>query len=140
MGFLREHPGIEAWVQEHADAWRCLTDSEYKSLVSRWKSTFWHLIELERPTRTGTRAMLALDQHLPASLFLFGGVGVPRVANMGSSGACGYHVTQLRKLDRDLANRLELILVDDRLSYSCVFSHEASSMVWEHLYVSEGAA
>ena len=139
MGFVQTSPAIEQWLEAHSEAWRCITDAEYASVVSRWKENFWRLIELSYQTRTGTRAIADLGHRFPASVFLFSGVRVPLLANMGGPGTCGYHATLLRKLDREVANTEELILVSDRFAFSYVFSHEAGAMVWEHLYVARGA-
>ena len=59
---------------------------------------------------------------------------VPELANTGGLGAGGYQALGLRSIQRELANRLELILAARDLSWSCVFSHEAGAFVWECLY------
>jgi hypothetical protein len=53
---------------------------------------------------------------------------------MGGRGPAAYRATDLRCIPRDLANRMELIVVSDDLAWTCVFSHEAGAFVWEQLY------
>jgi hypothetical protein len=78
--------------------------------------------------------MHSVADRLPADVYLFSGLLVPRLANMGGCGPAGYRANKLRNVCKDLANRSELILVSSDLGWSCVFSHEAGAFVNEHLY------
>jgi hypothetical protein len=134
MGIVRVLPDVEDWLAAEADSWSPISDRDYVALVRRWRISFLPLIASGTPSFQGNRAMQVLAERLPADVWLFSGVRVPKLANTGGRGAAGYQAVGLRSLRRELANRLELVAVASELSWSCVFSHEAGAWVWECLY------
>jgi len=134
MGIVRSIPEVEAWLSDHSESWRMLSDSEYRALVRDWNAKFRPLIEQEQTTSTGSRALDLLAGHLPADIILFSGIRVPEVANLGGSCACGYSASGLTLLDHNLLRQKELLTCAPDLSWSCLFSHETGSMFHEQLY------
>ncbi|MCE9557232.1 MAG: hypothetical protein K8T91_28115 [Planctomycetes bacterium] len=134
MGIVRVLPCVEDWLNAEAESWSPLPDRDYVELVRRWREGFLPLIAAGTASFTGNRAMQVIAERLPADVWLFSGVQVPKLANTGGLGAAGYHATGLRNMRRELANQLELIAAVSNLSWSCVFSHEAGAFVWECLY------
>jgi hypothetical protein len=134
MAIVRNLPAVEAWLDADADSRSALTDREYKAIVSGWTQHFSRLVAEGAPSLQGDRAILSVEKRLPADLFLFAGLRVPRLANMGGVGPAGYRANGLRCVRRDTANQMELIIVSIDLAWSCVFSHEAGVFVQEHLY------
>jgi hypothetical protein len=131
---VRELPELEDWLSGQAESWSAICDHDYAALVRRWRGLFLPLVASAARTAQGARAMQALAKRLPADVWLFSGVAVPQVANLGGVGAAGYRAAGLKSLHRELANRLELIVAADDLSWTCVFSHEAGAFTWECLY------
>src|SRR4051812_43646314 len=119
MGIVAAIPDLEAWLDADADSWSVLDDREYRSLVRRWSEDFMPLVESGAPCLRGHHATLALEGRLPAAVNLLSGFRVARFANMGGRGPSGYRAAALRRLNRDLANRLELIVAPDDLTWSC---------------------
>jgi hypothetical protein len=134
MGIVSELPGVEDWLETEAESWSPVSDRNYVALVRRWRDGFLPLIAAGTPATQGRRAMQALAERLPADVWLFSSVQVPELANTGGCGAAGYRAAGLRSIQRELANRLELIAAADDLSWSCVFSHEAGAFVTECFY------
>jgi hypothetical protein len=135
MGIVRTLPNLESWLDTNADSWFALSDPEYKALVRRWTESYSHLLATRLPRhQQGYRAMLSLEDRLPANVFLFSGLKVPQLDNLGGSGPAAYRAIGLQRLSRDLANQLELIVSSEDLAWSCIFSHEAGAWVWEQLY------
>ena len=64
----------------------------------------------------------------------FSGLPVPELCNTGGLGPAAFRAQGLMRVDRDWANRMELILVSEDFLWALVFSHEAGAFVWEHLY------
>lgn len=134
MGVARTMPDLELWLDVHATAWSILVDREYKDLVRRWTTVFSPLVASGAQCLQGSRAILSLEARLPAQVYLLSGIEVPQLANMGGQGPTAYRVNGLRGMSRDLANRLELILVAADFAWSWVFSHEAGAFEWEQMY------
>ena len=134
MGRVRSMPELEAWLDDHADSWLLIPDREYTTLVHQWSALFQPLIEADNVAHKGHRAMMVLESRLPRDLVLFSGVRIPRLANLGGHGRAAYRAIGLQLLERDRANRLELIAVALDFTWCCVFSHEAGAFVWEQLY------
>ncbi len=139
LGIVRTLPGLEAWLDGHADSWAPLPDRDYKTLVRRWSSLFGPLIDADLAVFKGVRAILSLESRLPGDVFLFSGVEVPQLMNTGGLGASAYRALGLRALSSELANQLELIALSGNSSWCCVFSHEARSWVWEQMYQRESS-
>jgi hypothetical protein len=137
LGIVRTLPGLDAWLDDHAEAWAPLPDRDYKALVGRWSSLFRPLIGADLAVFRGSRALSSLESRLPGDVFLFSGVQVLGLLNTGGLGAAAYRAVGLRALNSELANRLELIAVSVDFSWCCVFSHEAGSWVWEQMYERE---
>jgi hypothetical protein len=139
MSFLRVLPEVEEWLDADAESWSALSDREYVSLVRRWRDAFMPLIAADTVSFRGHRAMDVIAERLPADVWLFNGIRVPKLVNCGGLTAAGYRTTGLRSMGRDLANRRELVAAAGDLSWSCVFSHEAGVFVWECLYERQDA-
>ncbi len=139
MGIVRAMPDLQAWLDANADSWSSLADREYKALVRRWSDVFSPLVAAGDARLHGRRAMTSLEERLPASVFVVSGLRVPRFANTGGYGAAAYEA-ELRHAPRDSANHMELVLISIDFSWSCIFSHEAGTLVWEQLYECEGNA
>jgi hypothetical protein len=137
MGIMRVLPAAEEWLEAETESWSPISDQDYVALVCQWRGDFLPLIAAGTYSFQGERAMQAIVERLPADVWVFSGVQVPELANTGGLGATGYQVVGLRKIQRELANRLELIITARDLSWSCVFSHEAGAIVWESLYERE---
>jgi hypothetical protein len=134
MGITRALPDVEEWLEAEASSWSAISDRDYAALVRRCRDTFLPSVMAETPSLHGDRAMQAIAERLPADIWVFSGIRIPEMANMGGQGAAGYEVAGLRNLPRELANHLELVVVAENFSWSCVFSHEAGSCVWECLF------
>lgn len=134
MGLVRVLPDVEDWLDADAESWSALPDRTYVVLVRRWRDGFLPLIAADAPSFQGNRAMQVIAERLPADVWVFCGVKVPKLANTGGKGAAGYQVIGLRRVKRNLANQRELVVAAADLSWSCVFSHEAGAVVWECLY------
>jgi len=134
MGIIRVLQEVEHWLEREAESWSPISHRDYLRLVQQWREDFMPLIVAGTPSAQGDRAMEAVAERMPADVWLFSGVTVPELANMGGSGAAGYQAAGLRRIWRELANRLELVFAASDLSWSCVFSHEAGAFVWECLY------
>jgi hypothetical protein len=134
MGKFQKLPQLECWLDIHAASWFLVPDHDCTALVDQWSAVFWPLIEADNITYHGHRAIMVLESRLPCDVFAFNGVKIPRLINLGGGGRAAYRVTGLRSLDRDLANRLELVMTPVDLSWCCVFTHEAGAFGWEHLY------
>jgi hypothetical protein len=78
-----------------------------------------------------------MESRLPGEVFLFSGVRVLGLSNLGGLGAAAYRAVGLRSLSSELANQLDLIALSGDFSWCCVFSHEAGSHVWEQMYQRE---
>jgi hypothetical protein len=127
-------PQLEAWLADHVDSWFMLAKHEYPALVDRWSALFWPMIAAGNVTHHGHRAIMVLESRLPCDIFLFNGVQIPQVMNLGGRGRAAYRAVGLCALDRKLANQLELIAAPVDLSWCCVFTHEAGGYGWEQLY------
>jgi hypothetical protein len=134
MGIVRALPDLEGWLDADADSWASLADQEYKTLVRHWSERFSPLIAAGASCLQGSRAMLSLENRLPADVYVLSGMRVPQLANMGGRGPAAYQAIGLRSIPRVSANRMELIVVSVDFTWSCVFSHEAGAFVWEQLY------
>jgi hypothetical protein len=134
MGILRAIPEIEAWLDTDATSWSVVSEPEYKALVRRWSKTFAPFVATDAKCINGGRAMVLLQARLPANVIVMSGVPVPKLCNTGGQGPAAFRAQGLLRVDRDWANRMELILASDDFSWALVFSHEAGAFVWEHLY------
>jgi hypothetical protein len=134
MSILRAIPDIEAWLDTDAFSWSAVSDAEYKALVCRWSETFVPLVASDSKCTTGGRAMVSLEARLPADVIVVSGLPVPDLCNTGGMGPAAFRAKGLMRVDRDWANRMELVLVSADFSWAFVFSHEAGALVWEHLY------
>jgi hypothetical protein len=134
MGVVLALPDLENWLDAEAESWSALADKDYAALVRQWCEEFLPLVAAGTHSSRGNRAMAAIAARLPADVCLFNGLQVPELMNAGGRGPAGYRVTGLRHVRRELANQLELIVVANDLSWSCVFSHEAGAFAWESFY------
>ena len=135
MGIVRALADIEAWLDVDASHWTSLSDREYKALVCRWSQFFSPLIAADRYQCQGRQAILSLESRLPSDVFLFNGLQVPQLANLGGRGApAAYQANGLQRLRRGLANSKEFIIVADDFAWSCVFTHEAGGCASERMY------
>ncbi len=139
MGIVQTMPELEAWLDANANSWSSLADQGYKALVRRWSEVFLPLVAAGGARLQGSRAMLSLEERLPADVFVVSGLQVPRFANTGGYGTAAYEA-ELRCAPRDFANHLELVMISADFSWSCIFSHEAGTSVWEQLYEFEANA
>ena len=133
MGFVRRSLRLEGWLDDHSESWSLLSDREYKALVKSWSTLFIPLIESGKRSFEGYFAIEAFGKHIPADVYLFSGIRIPQLLNNGLV-AFAYRTDQLCELDRDLANCLDLVVVNSNMAWSCVYSHEAGSWVWEQFY------
>src|SRR5215469_1171431 len=124
MGIVHMLPDVEAWLNAEAESWSPFSDRDYVALVRRWQEGFLPLIAAGTPSFQGNRAIQVIADLLPADVWLLSGVQVLELANTGGLGAAGYQVVGLRRIQRELANRMELIIAARDLCWSCVFSHE----------------
>lgn len=131
MGIARSLPELEESVAGWSSACDLLTAEDYKEVVARWKAAFKSLIETRSRRLSGSRALDSIESRLPQTVFLFSGVSIPEVANLGGRGPVGYRAIDLTRLDFGLARELELVLVSEDFSWSCLFSHETGSMFHE---------
>lgn len=105
------------------------------TLAATWESRYRTYIERQPRCVTGERAVYALAQRLPANLVILSGIKVPQHANLGGNGRAAFRAEALRRVDRDLANTLELIVSAADFSWSCVFTHEGGGgYAYETLY------
>jgi hypothetical protein len=135
LAIVRSVEEIEDWLDAEAAAWSPISDPEYKAIRRGWQEHFGVLAASVPGWLHGHRALAWLREQLPADVLLFNGVLIPRLANMGGGPTTGYQARGLRHIRRNLANQYELIVVSADFSWTCVFSHEAESLVWEELYV-----
>lgn len=140
MGLARSLPELEDSLAGRATACEVLTDRDYQQLIARWQSIFRPLVESRSRRLSGARALEATRAKLPQTVLLFSGVRIPEVANHGGRGPVAYRAVKLASFDAELARQLELVLVAEDFSWSCVFSHESGSMVHEELYELPGFA
>jgi hypothetical protein len=135
MSILRAIPDIESWLDNDAESWCAVSDAEYKALVRRWSETFAPLVAADAKCTKGGRAMVSLEARFPTDLTVISGLQVPELCNTGGRGPAAFRAQALMRVERNWANRMELILVADDFSWACVFSHEAGAFVWEQFYV-----
>ena len=120
---------LGAWFQEAASGARALDPHEYKNLVAGWQSEFEPLLEV-RNCRTGARAEAGVRALLPRDVFVFSMPGyryLPAATNAQRDPRFGFYVSQLRTIDFDLANRMDAILADSELTFTCLCTHEAGA-------------
>lgn len=123
MPIVTPSPALERWLADAADAWTVVSDRRYRDLVAQWHAVFG--VNVDRGDEVqGPRALQEFEAELPATVFLFNGVSVSRAANSTTRNPHAYQATGLRRVDRPLANELDLVLVDAAFSFCCVCTHE----------------
>ncbi len=123
MAIVTPSPALEEWLAGAGDTWDAVSDRAYRDLVARWQRAFG--LELDRGAGVqGPAALHQFEALLPATVFLFNGVSVPRAATSISRHPHAYRAVGLRRLDRPLANDLDLVLVNEEFSFCCVCTHE----------------
>ena len=123
MPIVTPSPAVEEWLTEAAERWNAVSDREYRELVAQWRAAFGAILERGAGVQAAD-ALQRFEARLPAAVFLFNGVTVPRVATGINRHPSAYRALGLRRLHQPLANDLDLVLVDHSLSFCCVCTHE----------------
>lgn len=122
---MRRDVKIENWLSESSRDWKLLSDNEYRQLISDWRNAFSNIIETMKRKPYGNKAQVLFQQKLPLDVYLFSGVRVNAVANMGGRGfPLGYCVTDLKQVDWNLCLPNELIITDIDFCNTMIGSHE----------------
>lgn len=80
-------------------------------------------------TARGESALASLESRLPDSVFLFNGISVSAAAVVSTrTSPIAYDAHELREIDPELFNRLDLIVVDRLFTYSCICTQEWRSL------------
>jgi hypothetical protein len=127
MGFLRDCPAVESWLERCSSAFRPLVQREYQSLIVEWRQRFEPLLR-SQATSAGPHAELAAIASLPADVFVFSIPGyrfLPAGTDARLDPAYGYRADGLRTFDFTIANPRDAIVVDVALSFTCLCTHEA---------------
>lgn len=127
MSALSALAELEAWLQAAASGARALAPGEYQDLVAGWQSLFEPLLEA-RDRRTGAKAEAGIRALLPRDVFVFSIPGyryLPAATKAQRDRRFGFYVSQLRTIDFDVANRMDAILADSELTFTCLCTHEA---------------
>src|SRR5688500_1923119 len=106
MGFLREHLGIESWLRVDAADFRNLSQREYRELVTEWRQRFEGSL-MGGEYRVGARAQRAMQEAMPADLFIFSIPGyewLPAATDPRLDPTYAYGVTELKIVDFFVAN------------------------------------
>jgi hypothetical protein len=120
---------LEAWLHEASAGARALNRGEYRDLLAAWQSVFEPMLEAQ-DRRTGAKAEAGLRALLPRDLFVFSIPGyryLPAATNFQRDPRYGFYVSQLRTIDFGVANRMDAILADAALTFTCLCTHEAGA-------------
>jgi hypothetical protein len=114
---------LEKWLTNAADTWEPIADPAYRELLVKWQAAFG--ADLGRGAGIqGPGALQEFEALLPAAVVLFNGVTVARAATSAARHPHAYRAARLRRLDRALANELDLVLVSKDFSFCCICTHE----------------
>lgn len=130
MGFLRDCPAVESWLEQSSSTFRPLAEREYQTVVAEWRERFEHLLR-SRALSSGAEAELAALASLPADVFVFSIPGyrfLPAGSDRRLDPAYGYWTVGLRTVDFAIANPWDAIVADVALSFSCLCTHEAGAL------------
>jgi len=120
---------LEAWFQVAASGARALDRREYQDLVAGWQAQFEPLLEAG-DLRTGAKAEAGVRALLPRDVFVFSIPGyryLPAATNAHRDPRFAFYVSQLKTIDFDIANRMDAILADSELTFTCLCTHEAGA-------------
>ena len=124
MSLVRKCIDVENWLSKSSTDWLIIPDDEYRKLISNWKKSFWHEIEARCQNQHGIKAQLKLQNVLPINAYIFSGIRVEAVANLGGNYPLGYFVKELSEVDWSLCQMQELIITDAEFIHTMVCSHE----------------
>jgi len=127
---------LEDYLDEHNYSWVQLSDSEYRNLIKEWRKIFEPLL-IEGYSRVhGDMAVSNLISRLGSGMYVF---NVPNykylpVTPSQQDPTYGYHVERLDSIKRELFDRIEAVICDDKMAFMCAFNHEGQSLVPEVFY------
>lgn len=121
---------LEAWFQASASGFRALDAREYQELLANWQAEFEPLLEA-RDRRRGAKAEAGVRALLPRDVFVFSIPGyryLPAATNSHRDPRFAFYVSQLKMIDFGIANRMDAIVVDSELTFTCLCTHEAGAL------------
>jgi hypothetical protein len=124
VGLVRQNIDIVNWISHSSQEWSPLIDKEFHQLITNWKKSFWHNVEIKSRSPYGDKARFKFQKTLPINGYVFSGIKVEIAANMGGNFPQAYWVKGLTKIDWDLCINQELIISDKDFSYTIICSHE----------------
>jgi len=131
VGFLRRTERIEHWLTNASNEYRALSEREYRSLTSTWRQHFEAILAEKQYVIKGVQAQRQMESHLGCDVFVFSMPGyrlMPSATDPQFDTAYAHHATALQRLDWDVANPFDAIVVDGAFSFTCLCTHEADVM------------
>jgi hypothetical protein len=129
MGFLTPRTTIESWLEQASATFRPLSDREYAEVVAGWRNRFETVLENKDYVR-GRSVNDIAQSLLPSDVFVFSLPGyrlLPARTNPSVDLAYGYEARGLRKIDFEIANRADAIIVDKDFAFTCLCTNEAGA-------------
>ena len=139
MGFVKRCYQLEEFLDEQGCKWSSLRDSDYRSLIQSWKSTFESLMMGGYYQAKGDMAISSLREMLGSGVYIF---NVPNykylpVTPSQHDPTYGYYVENISSINRNLFNQIEAVVCDKEMEFMCVFNHEGQALVPEFFYEKE---
>lgn len=137
MGFVNINEEIESWLESGDISYDKLSDSEYKKVLSVWRSSFETIIEDSNHMYKGERAMYAVEESLPFNGFIFSYTGSKLLpASVSTKNKVyGYRVKRITNLNRQILNLNDAIVCHENFEFSCIYTHEWLSFALPKYYV-----
>jgi hypothetical protein len=122
-------PELDAWFRVAASGARPLDRREYQDLIRSWQVHFEPLLKAG-DRRTGAKAEEGARALLPRDVFVFTIPGyryLPAATDARHDARYGFYVSQLRTIDFNVANQMDVILTDAEFTFTCLCTHEAGA-------------
>lgn len=134
MGFTVRLAELEAFLDDHARAWQCATDVEWRRVAAQWEQVFRGPVERQEQHQAGVRACEHFASRLPADVLILSGLAIPEVGNVACQGAALYRVAGLVELDLQLAGRCEVVVIGAEFDWCLLTSHETALAAAHELF------
>ncbi len=85
VGLVRQNIDIVNWISHSSQEWSPLIDKEFHQLITNWKKSFWHNVEIKSRSPYGDKARFKFQKTLPINGYVFSGIKVEIAANMGGN-------------------------------------------------------
>jgi len=134
MGFVKRNIELEKFLDSIEVEWSPISDSKYKGvsgeLIGFIETGDFTLLE-------GDEAYRQFIRQLPLNGYIFSAPS-NKYFSIYESGrghtTFGYHVNNLRNIDRESINRFECVVANEKLSFCCTFNHEWQAYCPEKYY------